>query len=158
MWDYFENKNVIKIELDLEYNDKDENDGIIVCSYDDFLNSTDLDIPFFKSFCDIFIYIHYKIENDEYINVYQKDNSICSTDFLINETELSKKYRDVICASFDVHGKQVYITKYFKMFLNNNSITPELLLLHNDQIKSLDASLNIINGKNIVIHQLNEKM
>ena len=50
MWDYYENKGIIKIKLEQSFNE--------TISYNDFLNNTGLDIPLFQSFSEIFNYIH----------------------------------------------------------------------------------------------------
>ena len=87
MWDYYENKKVIKITLDTPFIDE-------YISYSEFLNVLDseYDIPLFESFSKLYIYVHYTINNKEYINVYSENSHINILDFNSKETELSKKY------------------------------------------------------------------
>jgi len=133
-WKYFDNKNVIKIKI----HNPVFIDEVMNCN--DFLNTTDLDIPFFKTFSELFVYVHYTVDDKEYINVYPEQSSINTFDFKIKETELSKKYSSMICATINQNDKPIYITKYFKMFMNNKlPITTEMLLLNYD---NFDAPLN----------------
>jgi hypothetical protein len=154
MWDYYEQKGVIKIDLEEKINES--------IYYKDFLNKLDetYDIPFFQGFSELFIYVHYTIENKEYINVYDQNCFIDMNDFKLNNTELSKKYNNIICATINYNQKMEYITKYFKMFLNNKiDITPELILLHYDNLDihlSNNTNLQIVNSKIINISSLNE--
>lgn len=139
-WEY--NNNCITIEV---------TPPILPVTYDDFLETLDIDIPFFQDFSDIFIYIHYFVNNKEYINVYLKDNIIKKEDFELKETELSKKYSNIICATI---GNK-YFTKYFKMFLNNEiPITSEMLLLHLKE----NVNVNVINvitfNENIILDEM----
>ena len=151
-WIYHEHKGVLKIEVD------DHLDEYI--SYDDFLETTDLDIPLFQSFSEIFIYVHYFINEKEYINVYPRNTNINAFDFKLNDTFLSKKYESLICATVNNNEKTVYITKYFKMFLNNKTnITAEMILLGYDKLDvHLNNNINLIllNGKIINITSLAE--
>jgi hypothetical protein len=141
-WEYNPSKNIIKIELE-----EPITEGI--CSL--YLHSTDIDISFFETFCELFVYVYYVYDQKEYINVYQPNEVICKSDFIVSETELFKKYRSLICATFECEGKQVYITKYFKMFLNNKStITPEMLVMYNDYIKTFNGSFRIFNNNEII--------
>lgn len=136
-WDFYENKGIIKIEID-EINKN---------NYNEILDSTDLDIPFLKSFSEIFIYIHYKYEHKQYINVYKNGESINDDDFIVKETELSKKYTNVYASFLDIYGYDHFITEYFKMFLNNkNEITPEILLNNYDKIDNPEIKLCIFDG------------
>jgi len=153
-WKYFDNKNVIKIKID--------NPVFIdeVISVADFLNTTDLDIPFFKRFSELYIYVHYNIDDKEYINVYPEESSINTFDFKLKETELSKKYSSMICATVNQNDKPIYITKYFKKFLNNKlPITAEMLLLNYDNFDSClnnNVNLQIVNTNVINTNSLKE--
>lgn len=156
MWQYFENKNVIKIKID---------NPVFVhetTSVTDFLNSTDLDIPFFKSFSEIYVYVHYTVDDKEYINVYTEENFINTFDFKVKEeSELSKKYNSMICATINQNNKPIYITKYFKMYLNNNlPLTTEMLLLNYDNFDSSfnynNINLQIVNTNIINTNSLKE--
>ena len=141
-WEFYEKKGVIKIEID---------NFLIngtIC-YEDFLNSTTLDIPFFETFSDISIYIHYTINENEYINVYKPGSFINSNDFVLEESELKKKYNDLICATIN-NNKPEYITKYFKKYLNNkNDVTFESLLLNYDKDIDINLKLTLVSTKNI---------
>jgi hypothetical protein len=140
-WDYIESKNIIKIELD-----QDITEGLC----DDYLKTTDIDIPFFKSFSELYIYVHYNYDLKDYINVYKPDDIICKSDFLVTETSLLKKYSKLVCATFHFNGKQVYATKYFRMFLNNKTtLSPEQLIMYNDLIQH-NATLRILNEDQII--------
>ena len=145
MWEYF--NGVIKIELKVQ--------DLSNCNIDDLC--WDLDIPFFKSFSELFIYIHY----NNFINVYPSTSIIDKLDFELNETELSKKYSNLICATIntETHNicavKPIYITKYFKKYLNNKiPLTVEMLMLN--YYGNINVNLQIVNGKNINTIYLNE--
>ena len=141
-WEYLPLKNIIKIELEQEIHEG---------PLDDYLNQTSLDIDFFKSFCELYIYVYYNFGENGYINVYKPSDTVCKTDFTIMETGLSQKYHDIICATFQCEGQQIYVTKYLKMFLNNkNNITPEILIMYNDSIKTNKASLRIVKNGEII--------
>jgi len=152
MWKYYENKGIIKIEVDSLFEE--------YISYDDFLNTTGLDIPLFQSFSEIFIYTHYYVGEKEYINVYPRNSSINVFDFKLNETELFKKYDSLICATVGYDEKIKYITKHFKMFFNNKiNITFEMILLNYDKIDiplNNNINLQILNKKMINITSLSE--
>jgi hypothetical protein len=140
-WDYNPLKNIIKIELEQE---------IIEGLCMDYLNVTDIDIPFFETFCELYVYTHYTYDLKKYINVYRPSDIISNSDFVVSETELFKKYRSLICVTFQMDNKQMYITQYFKMFLNNKkNVTLETLLMYNDNIKSFNGSFEIFNNNEI---------
>ena len=145
MWEYY--KGVIKIELPI-FNLSES------IKFDDLCS--DLDIPFFKSFSELFIYVHY----NNFINVYTNESVIDKLDFELNETELSKKYSSLICATINTKNNSIYITKYFKKFLNNKiPLTVEMLILNYDKIDTtcaFNVNLQIVNGKNIYTIYLNE--
>ena len=151
-WDFCQDKNIIKIEL------SDSIPKSITVM--DFLNSTDLDIPFFESFGELFVYITYLSGEKKFINVYKKNDTITPYDFVIKKTELSEKYKTIIGATYITeNNKYFFITKYLKMFLNNKTtITPEQLILYNDNINTRDGRLQMINNKNITILFNNESI
>ena len=146
-WDYYPNKQVIKIEIT-------GMEEIGITSYDDFLEHSGLDLDFFKSFSDLWIYVHYFIDKKEYINVYKNN--------LENNSELNRELNpendDVICAMFHTPQKEYYITKYLKMFQYNDNLTTEDLLLYYDQLDRLDATLKIVTSKDIKTCYLKEKI
>ena len=89
-WEYFDKKRVIKIDLGtditnfLNKNDSFEyslNTFFELKENDEYL--IDIDIETFKKFGDIFVYINYNLDNNEYINVYSKNEIIFSKHFLI---------------------------------------------------------------------------
>jgi len=150
-WEYSKSKQTIKIEL-TEFNF----DTPITLT--DFLDTTGIDIELFETFCEIGVYIHYFVENREYINIYQKDQTISPVDFEISDTELFRRYRNLICAIFN-NGREIYITRYFKMFLNNKyPIKTDDLLIYNENIDSLNGTLKLVDGKLIKLHLVNEKL
>ncbi len=143
-WEYNPSKGIIKINLEQELVDG-------LC--DDYLETTDIDISFFKIFSKLYVYVSYFCDNIEYINVYQPSDTINNSDFTVMETQLSTKYQSLMCAQFIYQEKPVYITKYFKMFLNNKTtVTPEILLMYNDQIKQNSQLVLLNNGE--IIHNL----
>ena len=102
MWEYSQEKKCIKIKLE---------DTILTnCLVEQFLDTLDLDIPFFESFCDLYLYIDYTINSKRYINVYQKGSTINLDDFKLHETELMVKYKFLLYA---IVNKSIYITRYF---------------------------------------------
>jgi hypothetical protein len=148
-WEYSKSKQTIKIELT-------EFDFSNAIGFTEFLDTTGIDIEFFETFCQMSIYIHYFVENREYINVYQNNEIIDPQDFNLTETELSKRYRNLICAIFN-NGMEIYITRYFKMFLNNKyPLKIEQLLIYNDNIDSINGTLKLVDGKLIKLHSVNE--
>ena len=150
MWDYNENKKIIKIKVDTVLIDKE-------IHFKDFLYATGLDIPFFETFSELYVYIHYTINNNKYINFYTSDNIINPEDFVIQETELSKKYNNLICVTLTSKEKPIYITKYFKKYLNNkNKITLENLLLNCDTVDKSNVNLIVVNSKIINTFSLTE--
>ena len=151
MWDFYKNKLVIKIEVENTFNFSNP------VSYDNFLDNTGLDIEFFKSFSELFIYIHYFIDNQEYINVYEKEMSITTNDFVINETTVFKKFNSIVRATFHANGKETHITEYFKKFLNNHSLRTEHLLLYYDQLDRQAAILETTVNQ-IKLYSLKEKI
>jgi hypothetical protein len=144
-WDYYPNKNVIKIELN-------ETNLDLNVSYNDFLEYSTLDIPFFKSFSELVIFI----EHNGYINVYNQGDVIKDSDFKKKETELSKKYKYILSALLFENKNTLYITKYFKRFLNNESLKVENVVLYYDKINTLNTTLQIIDNNKLKICFLNE--
>uniref|UniRef100_A0A6C0AZ92 Uncharacterized protein n=1 Tax=viral metagenome TaxID=1070528 RepID=A0A6C0AZ92_9ZZZZ len=150
MWEYFEHKKIIKIEVEPFLKEE-------LINYGEFLNTTGLDIELFRSFSEMFIYIHYNINETEYINVYNKDSFIDTFDLKIQQTELMNKYSSIICATFNYNNKTEYITKYLKKYLNNRQpLTTEMLLLNYDKIDNVNVNLQIVNSKIINTYSLSE--
>ena len=140
-WEYFPSKGVIKIDLNQEIVNF-LNGCTFNYTLDELFRLTDLitiDIPLFKDFSKLFLYIEYSLNNQDFINFYSENDLICSQDFKIrnfkNEFKFAKLQFDLI--SLD-------ITDYLKLFSNNkNEITKELLLLN----YNIDANLEKINLK-----------
>jgi hypothetical protein len=128
-WEFFEQKGVIKIELDHTIIDE-------TISYSEFLNNSDLDIPFFETFSKIFIYVEYRSEQSEFINVYQENTYIDVFDFKFHQTKSYKRYRNILHAivknneNLFLEPEELNITDHFKKFLNNMyPVTLEMVLL-----------------------------
>jgi hypothetical protein len=142
-WDYYPNKQVIKIEItDMEK----------ITNYDDFLEHSGLDLELFKSFSDLWIYMHHFVDNKEYINVYENNSKNYENNSKNNGTD------DIICAIFHTPQKEYYVTKYLKMFQYNDNLTTEHLLLYYDELDRLDATLKIVTSKDIRNCSLKEKI
>jgi hypothetical protein len=142
-WDFYKNKGVIKIEIDPAHK---------IGTYDELLDSTDLDIPFFKSFSEIYIYIHYNYKDKQYINIYKNEDSINEDDFIVKEI----KYKQFYACFLDKYNSEHDITDYLKMYLNNkHKITPELLLNNYDKLDESEVKLYIFDG-NYKIYTLKE--
>jgi hypothetical protein len=149
-WEFYEKKNVIRIELDM--------DTILI---DDTINYTalsDIDIELFEEFSEPYIFIYYNLDK-EYINVYPVKKIIPRDDLKMCQTKNSEKYKEVVCATIYSLEKTIYITKYFKMFLNNAfDITPELMLLNFPKDIALNENVNlqVVNIDNINNISMNE--
>jgi hypothetical protein len=149
MWTFFQKKGVIKFELKELYYNFILNEDISFKQIIDRLNNY-IDIPFFESFSDIYIYVHGK----NYINVYSKDI----------DKNILKNNNSIVCATIHYNdpikntNTSEYITKYYKMFLCN--VTPEILLLNYDNLDiKLDNNLSmelVDNNFNIIKRSLNE--
>jgi hypothetical protein len=155
-WEYSKSKQIIKIEI----SEFDFNKPV---SFEEFLDTTGIDIEFFETFCKMCLYVHYFIENREYINIYQSKQIIDNKDFELKETELSRRYEKLICAIFNNGNEQeIYITRYFKMFLNNNyPISTQQILSYNENINSLNGIngvLKLVDSKIIKLYSVNEKI
>ena len=155
MWKYNDHKETIEIELDLIEEISTNKIGIEFMeeilsdiTFTEFLEKLDvhLNIPFFQSFSELFIYIHYTIDTHKYINVYSKEDVIHLSDFELKEP----KYKSLVCAIVNTQ-KPIYITKYFKMFLNNSkNVSVEMLLLHCNEVDKInDCSLKIVTNTSI---------
>ena len=133
-WEFFEQKGTIKIPLDDIYFDE-------TISYNDFLEITDLDIPFFKSFSDIFIYIEY----NKFINVYEENTYIDVFDFKFHKTKIYKRYCNLIKATVNFEKNNLVITNYFKKFLNNmyNVTLETMLLFHTSDFNIKNETLTV---------------
>ena len=192
-WDFYKLKNVIKIQLDDDFIDylntnligtkgtKGTNgtkgtkgtNGTNEISFNDFINIKNnkeyyvtLDIPFFESFGQVYLYVNYKLNDKRYINVYNTTSTISSSDFSstteLSNTNLFKSFfNNVLCSTITYKTtlklKTEYTTNYFKMFTNNPDkviITPEILLINYDNI---DVDLNIVSLNFISINSENKK-
>jgi len=146
LWNYFKKKQIIKVPLDDDFIKHLNNIGEFNISFKDFFDIKNiknnneyyitLDIPFFESFGDVYLYITYSINDKKYINVYNKQDLIKTDDF----TELDTVYKDffdtIIAARTEFsNGRIEYLTRYLKMFVNNTKLlTPEILLNNYDKI------------------------
>ena len=148
-WEYNKHKNTIKIELE---------PFSLNCSFKDFLDNIELDVPLFESFGDISLYVHYTSNLKEYINVYTKGTVIQPSDFIVTETDLSKRHEKIICVTVLTGETHVYITNYFKKFLNNRyPLKSDTILLYCDQLEELnDISMQVVNINNIKLYSLNQ--
>ena len=142
-WEYYPNKQVIKIKLDDD-----------VFNFEEFKYKTTLDLDFFKKIGKVYIYVDYYMENKKFTNIYHEEENTLNVDL--------SKYNSIICATIKHNENLEYITKYFKQFLNNKvNITPELLLLHYDKLDinlTNTIQLHLVNTKNINICSLNESI
>jgi hypothetical protein len=146
-WDYLNENNVIKIDLDNEFL---EYINIIIknsenLSFDqiiDLKNNSDehlvsIDLPFFKKLGKVCIYVYYSIDSKKLINVYEENDNLSLDDFTIQEsTPLKECLNKLICASLKSNSvKNEYVTTYLRMFVNNkNVVTPELIFYNYDKI------------------------
>ena len=144
-WDFFENKNLIKININTPINTPILFENLL----------SDLDIPLFESFGKIYVYVHYK----NLINIYLPESTIDLLDFEPKETELSIKYKNIIYAAFINDKTADYKTSYLKSFFNNTiELTPELLLFdYNEDNQDNVKSLKIVNKdftQNLSLHEI----
>jgi hypothetical protein len=168
VWDFYERKNVIKIPLDQDFIKFLNTINDYEVSFQDFINIKNkdeyyvtLDIPFFESFSDVYLYINYTIDDRNYTNVYNKNYNICSNDFKMNKNSFKTFYNNIICSSFEYKKnnkvKIEYATNYAKMFTNNPDkvkITPEILIINYDKI---NVSLNEVKFKTITLNSENKE-
>lgn len=117
-----------------------------------------LDIPLFKTFGKLYLYVYYNVDNQNFINVYSDNDIINLDDFNNNEKSKLTKLNSILCSSFKYNNNGIpkieFITKYLKLFYNNPDTTklnPYIIMLNYDKINN---SLN--NSKIIVI--LEKKM
>ena len=106
-----------------------------------------LDIPFLNDIFDFYIFINYKVDNKNYINIYTENDIIDPSD-LYSQQFFNKK-EEVIATSLKYgKNKTEYLTLHYNKFIRNQNIelTPELLLLNytsiNENLK--DSKLYII--------------
>jgi len=166
IWEYYSNKRIIKIPLDDDFVDYLNGISDYSIHFNDFVNIKSkseyyvtLDIPFFQTFGEVFLYVKYSIDDRNYINIYSDSDKICSDDFKIVNTDFKNFMENIICASVeykkDSKKKTEYITNYIKMFVNNTiHLTPELLLNNYDK---LDVDLNSTNLNIITLSSENKK-
>lgn len=139
-WDYFPNKQIIKIKLDDELCNLDFNS----INIKELIQHTTLDLEFFEQLGQVYIYIHY---NNKYINVYYEDFDIISSDdFIVKQPKL-----DFICATLKNNTTTEYVSKELNMYTNSNvPITPEIVILN---IDTLDINTDFI--KLTLVHKNN---
>ena len=166
IWEYYSNKRIIKIPLDDDFVDYLNSISDYSIHFNDFMNLkrknehyVTLDIPFFETFGEVFLYVKYSVNDRNYINIYSDFDKICSDDFKIVNTEFKNFMENIICASVDYKKdskkKTEYITNYTKMFVNNTiHLTPELLLNNYDK---LDVDLENTNFNIITLSSENKK-
>jgi len=166
IWEYYANKRIIKIPLDDDFVDYLNSISDYSIDFNEFINLKSkseyyitLDIPFFQTFGEVFLYVKYCVNDRNYINIYSDSDKICSDNFKIVNTEFKKFMENIICASVeykkDSKKKTEYITNYIKMFVNNiTELTPELLLNNYDK---LDTPLDTVNLNIITISSENKK-
>jgi len=160
-WEYFSNKNVIKIVLDddvINYFNFSLED--LNLSLEDVVMMSTLDYKFFKELGDTYLYIDYVLNENKYTNVYNELSTITKINVL-NESSLKNNFNDVICASLCYDNKTEYISSYFKSFFNNNDfvkITPNVIMYNYNKINTLNFSLQLINNKSIVEKKPNEEL
>jgi len=166
IWEYYSNKRIIKIPLDDDFIDYLNSISDYSIHFNDFMNLkkksehyVTLDIPFFQTFGEVFLYVKYSVNDRNYINIYSDSDKICSDDFKIVNTEFKNFMENIICASVDYKKdskkKTEYITNYIKMFVNNTiHLTPELLLNNYDK---LDVDLENTNFNIITLSSENKK-
>jgi hypothetical protein len=133
-WIYLDKKGIIKINVGTDIVEYLNKQKLFEYDIDDFLDLKenneyliDIDIKTFKPFGDYFIYIDYNLNNKIYTNFYNNSDQILSTQFLYkNSKNINYTFYDTL---IDI-----------KPFLNNDKpITPEHILLYNDNInKNLD--------------------
>jgi hypothetical protein len=138
-WNYLSEKKVLKTELDDDVVDFLNNiDNINVNELMEYIdinaeNLITIDIPLFKTFGKIYLYVTYYKNNKKFINIYDENMDISKDDF--NHIKELSMFNNILCASLKCQNKTEYITKYLKLFYNNNiNLTPELLLLNYDKI------------------------
>ena len=156
-WELFMEKKVIKIELEREFIDF-LNKYIIHNPFSmkfnefvDLKNSIDenyitLDIPYFQSFGEVYLYINYNTECQKFINVYSGESTICSNDFKITETKIRKNFENILCSSIKItNAKNEYISNYLKLYYNNtNPITPGIIINNYDKINIDYSNIKLI--------------
>jgi hypothetical protein len=151
-WNYSKESNVIKIELDTEFLDtintivKDKNIGTDVISFRDLIDLksnenkyvTTLDLPFFKSLGEVFLYFYYITDFKKFINIYGESDILSLDDFNIHENTIMKDVFNKIKFATLKTSKitNEYCTDYLKMFLNSKiNLTPEMLFYNYDKKK-----------------------
>uniref|UniRef100_A0A6C0I8F6 Uncharacterized protein n=1 Tax=viral metagenome TaxID=1070528 RepID=A0A6C0I8F6_9ZZZZ len=145
-WKYFKNKKVLKIQLEHDsYEYLNQSLNIL-----EFLESIDphgehvisLDIPLFNLIGELYLYITYYVNDQPFINVYNKSQLL---DF-----EIKNNSFNILCCSLKYGEKNEYFTNYIKMFVNNKiKITPELLLMNYDKVDESNCSIIVVKNNSI---------
>jgi hypothetical protein len=111
-----------------------------------------LDIPLLNDIFDFYIFINYKVDNKNYINIYTENDIIDPSDLYSQHFFNIKE--EVIATSLKYgKNKTEYLTLHYNKFIRNQNIelTPELLLLNytslNENLK--DSKLYIIKKNEI---------
>jgi hypothetical protein len=144
-WEYFADKGVIKIDLNQDIVNF-LNQSTFDYTLDELFklkNNQDfiitVDIPLFKEFSELFIYVHYSLNGQDFINFYSQNDLICLKDFKIRHFKNEFKFAQLHFGLINLD-----ITDYLKLFSNNKKeVTQELLLLN----YNIDANLEKVNLK-----------
>lgn len=144
-WTYHDRKGVIKIDLGMDIvdflNKLIRVDQTFDYTIKDLINLRyngkhliSVYFDFFKQFGELFIYITYYLNNEEFINVYNERDFILSTQFLYKNSKTNNIILNYCCTDDHLENR-FFVTDYLKKFMNNdNSITPELVVLHHDKL------------------------
>jgi hypothetical protein len=171
-WSYFDKKQVIKINLNNEIvdylNNKINSYECFEYHFEDFLNIKEsdehlitIDLEFFKTLGDNYIYINYSFNNMDYINVYSENDEILSTHFLYTNNKVISYIKSSISYLENKKEVEVDITDYFNCYSNNDKLlTPEQILLNYDPLdENLEnITLNINYPWIKKTYRLNEKI
>jgi hypothetical protein len=142
LWEYYPKRKIIKLELNTNacvFNDSPFNLDVLDINHEHLIT---VDIPLLKNFSDLFIYIYYRIDNKEYINIYKEDSIIRNNDF--NTLNVNETIDKVVCAKYD----ERYITNHFKKFINSpikDVLTPGHICM--DFSNNLEIELINLNSK-----------
>ena len=112
-WNYLSEKKVLKLELDQEVIDFLNNIDNI--NFNDLMEYIDvnsenlitIDIPLFKTFGNIYLYVTYYKNNKKFINIYDENMNISQDDF--NNIKESTSFNNILCSSLKYQNKIEYI-------------------------------------------------
>ena len=156
-WEYYPNKEVIRIPIDIPFNEFMES-----CNNSQVKDLLPFDINYFQLIGETYLFVNYLVDDKKYINVYSDTDSVNISDFKYNETDFRLKSNGTICYSLKNNNKLEYISNYIKMFYN--STRSELLipriLLYNYSVLDIDLesdiNLNVVNSNGIITKSINE--